>query len=90
MRRSHWTADKQKRLDRYKERLALYENMEEAMLNGKPYSYTVGSRNKTNYNMSLSDIRRTIAELEQKIAALEAEKEGRGTSRTRAVIPRDV
>ncbi len=52
-------------------RLALYKDMETNILSGGAQSYNVGNRQLTRYGLSLSDIRKTIKELEEEIHAEE-------------------
>jgi hypothetical protein len=90
-RRTRWTESLQTRLDDRKATLELYREAEKAILSGnKPYSYTIGPRNKTNYNMSLAQLREAIKSIEEEIDSLENAQAGIGSSRTRAVVPRDV
>ena len=60
-----------KLLQEKQERLQLYKDMEVKMLTGSAQSYSLGSRSKTNYNMSLSEIRAAIQKLEEEIEELE-------------------
>ena len=87
--RRRWSPAKEDRLVDLRVRLNLYRDIETAILTGKPYAYTVGPRNKTNYPMKLDDLRKAIRDIEAEIAQLEDEKAG-GGHMTRNVIPRDV
>lgn len=53
----------------------------QAMMNiasGKKQSYGIGTRNAAAYNMSLGELRAWKKEIEQEIAQLEADLNGRG------------
>ena len=52
-------------------RLALYKDMETNILTGGAQSYNVGNRQLSRYGVSLNDIQRKIAELEEAIHAEE-------------------
>lgn len=67
-------------------RLELYLNAEKAILDGAQ-SYTIGSRQLS--RASLGEIRKQIKALEDEIAALEAQLEGRKPRKAVAVLPRD-
>ncbi len=60
------------KLSELKRRLALYRDMETNILTGGAQSYNVGNRQLARYNISLSEVRKTIAELEEQIAAEES------------------
>jgi hypothetical protein len=87
--RGRWTPEKQALLEELLERRTLYKAAEAAILSGKPYSYTIGPRSKTNFALNLTDLRKAIRELNAEIAELEDIKYGGGAKRTQAVIPRD-
>ena len=70
------------------ERLQLYKDMEVKMLTGSAQSYSLGSRSKTNYNMSLSEIRAAIQKLEEEIEELEGIISGTRSRKCVAIIPR--
>ena len=70
------------------ERLQLYKDMEVKMLTGSAQSYSLGSRSKTNYNMSLSEIRTAIQKLEEEIQELEGLISGTRSRKCVAIIPR--
>lgn len=74
------------RLQIKRDRLALYLKAEEAILDGAQ-SYTIGSRQLS--RASLADIRSEIRKLEDDIASLEAQLEGRKPRKAFAVLPRD-
>ena len=74
-------------LERYKKRLELYYEAEEAILSGAQ-SYSLGSRNLTRAN--LAEVRNTIEDLIKKIAIEEAKAKGRGKLRVMGGVPRDV
>ena len=83
------------KIERYKkqllekqERLQLYQDMEIKMLTGSAQSYSLGSRSKTNYNMSLSEIRTAIQKLEEEIQELEGLISGTRSRKCVAIIPR--
>lgn len=79
----------QEKLEIKKARLAAYLDRETEMLTGGVQSYGIGSRNLTRYQTDLSNIRAAIKELEQEIALLEGQLEGRKTRKAIGVIPRD-
>ena len=70
------------------ERLQLYKDMEVKMLTGSAQSYSLGSRSKTNYNMTLSEIRAAIQKLEEEIEELEGLISGTKSRKCVAIIPR--
>ena len=70
------------------ERLQLYKDMEVKMLTGSAQSYSLGSRSKTNYNMTLSEIRAAIQKLEEEIEELEGLISGTRSRTCVAIIPR--
>ncbi len=83
------------KIERYKKLLQekqkrpqLYEDMEVKMLTGSAQSYSLGSRSKTNYNMSLSEIRTAIQKLEEEIEELEGLISGTKSRKCVAIIPR--
>ena len=83
------------KIERYKkqllekqERLLLYKDMEAKMLTGSAQSYSLGSRSKTNYNMSLSEIRTAIQKLEEEIEELEGLISGKSSRKVMSIIPR--
>ena len=83
------------KIERYKkllqekqERLVLYKDMEVKMLTGSAQSYSLGSRSKTNYNMSLSEIRTAIQKLEEEINELEGLISGKSSRKVMSIIPR--
>jgi translation initiation factor 2 alpha subunit (eIF-2alpha) len=77
-----------KLLQEKQERLVLYKDMEVKMLTGSAQSYSLGSRSKTNYNMSLSEIRTAIQKLEEEIEELEGLISGTKSRKCVAIIPR--
>jgi hypothetical protein len=84
-----WTSTQAARLADLTARRDEYRAMERAILEGKPFSYTIGGRTKMNYSLSLKDIREAIAELEAEMNKLEQQKTG-GAGKTRGAIPRDI
>ena len=62
--------------------------MEVKILTDSAQSYSLGSRSKTNYNMSLSEIRRVIQKLEEEIEELEGLISGTRSRKCVAIIPR--
>ena len=70
------------------ERLQLYKDMEVKMLTGSAQSYSLGSRSKTNYNMTLIEIRAAIQKLEEEIEELEGLISGTRSRKCVAIIPR--
>ena len=77
-----------KLLQEKQERLQLYKDMEVKMLTGSAQSYSLGSRSKTNYNMTLSEIRAAIQKLEEEIEELEGLISGTRPRKCMAIIPR--
>ena len=77
-----------KQLLEKQERLQLYKDMEVKMLTGSAQSYSLGSRSKTNYNMSLSEIRTAIQKLEEEIEELEGLISGKSSRKVMSIIPR--
>ena len=77
-----------KQLQEKQERLQLYKDMEVKMLTGSAQSYSLGSRSKTNYNMSLSELRAAIQKLEEEINELEGLISGTRSRKCVAIIPR--
>lgn len=77
-----------KQLKEKQERLQLYKDMEIKMLTGSAQSYSFGSRSKSNYSMSLSEIRAAIAKLEEEIEELEGLISGRKSRKVMSIIPR--
>ena len=77
-----------KQLLEKQERLQLYKDMEVKMLTGSAQSYSLGSRSKTNYNMSLSELRSAIQKLEEEIEELEGLISGTRSRKCVAIIPR--
>ena len=77
-----------KQLLEKQERLQLYKDMEVKMLTGSAQSYSLGSRSKTNYNMSLSEIRTAIQKLEEEIQELEGLISETRSRKCVAIIPR--
>ena len=58
------------------------------MLTGSAQSYSLDSRSKTNYNMSLSELRAAIQKLEEEIEELEGLISGTRSRKCVAIIPR--
>ena len=77
-----------KQLEEKQERLQLYKDMEIKMLTGSAQSYSFGSRSKSNYSMSLNEIRTAIAKLEKEIKELEGLISGNKSRNVWSVIPR--
>ena len=75
------------RLEKYKKRLEMYEQAEEAILNGAQ-SYSLGSRNLTRAN--LAEVKDMIDYLEKQVAIEEAKAKGKGKMRVMGGVPRDV
>lgn len=74
------------RLDRLKQRLAMYYEAEEAVLGGAQ-SYKMGTRELTRANLNY--IKEMIDYLEKEIAAEQSKKAGRGRNKVFGIIPRD-
>lgn len=76
-------------LESKKERLSLYLDMEKKILTGStPQAYSIGSRSKTNYNMSASELKSAIEKLETEIEELEGLLSGEKPRKCVGVIPR--
>lgn len=76
-------------LARKQTRLENYLAMEEKMLTGStPQAYSIGSRSKTNYSMSLDQLRVAIEKLEKEIRELENLISGKKSLKMRGVVPR--
>lgn len=58
------------------------------MLTGTAQSYSLGSRSKSNYSMSIAEIREAINKLEAEIRELEGLISGGGVRKVVNVIPR--
>jgi hypothetical protein len=69
-------------------KFALNKDIEGKGLTGSPQSYSLGSRSKTNYNMTLSEIRSAIQKLEEEIQELEGLISGTRSRKCVAIIPR--
>ena len=69
-------------------RLQMYRDMDEKMLNGAAQSYSLGSRSKTNYSMSLDQIRAAIKQLEEEIDELESLISGQNSRKVIRIVPR--
>ena len=77
-----------KQLKEKQERLQLYKDREIKMLTGGAQSYSFGSRSKSNYSMSLNEIRAAITKLEEEIEELEGLISGRKSRKVMSIIPR--
>ena len=77
-----------KQLLEKQERLQLYKDMEVKILTDNAQSYSLGSRSKTNYNMSLSEIRTAIQKLEEEIEELDGLISGKSSRKVISIIPR--
>jgi hypothetical protein len=71
-----------------RERLRLYYDQEAKMLTGGAQSYSLGSRSKTNYQMSLDQLRAAIKQLEDEIRELEGLISGCNSRKVVSIIPR--
>lgn len=74
------------RLEIYKKRLEMYLQAEEAILNGAQH-YQIGTRSIT--RADLSEVRKVISDLMNKVALEEAAESGRKRNRTVGVVFRD-
>lgn len=74
-------------LNQKKERLSLYLKMEADMLTGSAQSYSLGSRSKSKFGMSLTELRTAINELEEEIGKLEDLISGKKSRRCVQIIP---
>ena len=77
---------KSDRLRRLQQRLGIYYRAEEKVLAGQ--SYRIGNRSAT--RADLGEIRRTINDLENQIAMLEAQLAGHGRRKAYRIMPRDL
>lgn len=69
------------------DRLKLYKDMEKKMLTGStPQAYSLGSRSKTNYSMSLDQLRAAIEKLEGEIEELEGLITGTKSRKVKSII----
>lgn len=59
------------------------------ILEGKAQSYGVGTRNKSAYNMSLSELRTFLKEIENKISEVEKQLNGGGPRTLMSFVPVD-
>lgn len=60
------------------------------ILEGKAQSYGVGTRNKSAYNMSLSELRTFLKEVEGKISEVEKQLNGGGSRTLLSFVPVDM
>ena len=70
--------------------LQLYREMQAKMLKGGTQSYGIGSRSASKYQMSLSEIRKTIKEHEEEISDIEKVLGGGKPLKTFSIIPCDI
>ena len=78
MRRAELIARRQKYLD-----------MESDILSGADRTNTIGSRRIERYDINLDDLRKAIKDLDDELAAIDAELASGSSRKTFAVIPRD-
>jgi hypothetical protein len=58
------------------------------ILTDSTQSYSLGSRSKTNYNISLSEIRSAIQKLKEEIEELKGLISGKSSHKVMSIIPR--
>lgn len=69
-------------------RLELYKAREEELLTGEAQSYSLGSRSKSKFNISLTELQNAIKKLEEEIAELENLLYGNsGSRKVISIIP---
>lgn len=59
------------------------------ILSGKAQSYGIGTRNKSAYGMTLSELNAWLKSIEKEIEEIEAELDCRGARAAQAVVPTD-
>jgi hypothetical protein len=85
-----WTQAMQRRLDELYEDKKLYKDRERQILLGEAQSYTIGPRSKSNYQLSIEQIRNTLKQIQAEIDELESIKVGKHARKAFTVIPRDL
>lgn len=74
-------------LDLKRRRLADYIAKEEKLLNSEAQSYSLGTRSKSKYNVTLEELRKAITQLENEIKELENLLYGKGSRKAVSIIP---
>lgn len=74
-------------LDLKRRRLAAYLAKEEKLLNSEAQSYSLGTRSKSKYNVTLEELRKAITQLEDEIKELENLLFGKGSRKAVSIIP---
>lgn len=74
---------------RLRERLERLYRQEADMLDGADLKNQIGTRSIERYGMSLSEVQKSIKDLENELDTLDSMLDGSGRRRTVAVIPRD-
>ena len=74
-------------LDLKRRRLAAYLAKEEKLLNSEAQSYSLGTRSKSKYNVTLEELRKAITQLEDEIKELENLLNGKGSRKAVSIIP---
>ena len=74
-------------LDLKRRRLVAYLAKEEKLLNSEAQSYSLGTRSKSKYNVTLEELRKAITQLEDEIKELENLLFGKGSRKAVSIIP---
>lgn len=74
-------------LELKRKRLSAYLLKEERLLNNEAQSYSLGTRSKSKYNVTLEELRKAITQLEDEINELENLINGKGSRKAVSIIP---
>ncbi len=74
-------------LDLKRKRLNAYLLKEERLLDSEAQSYSLGSRSKSKFNVTLDELRKAITQLEKEIEELENRLNGKGLRKAVSIIP---
>lgn len=74
-------------LELKRKRLSAYLLKEERLLNSEAQSYSLGTRSKSKYNVTLEELRKAITQLEDEIKELENILYGTGSRKAVSIIP---
>ena len=77
----------QEQLEQKRRRLNAYLLKEERLLNSEAQSYSLGTRSKSKFNVTLEELRKAITQLEDEIKELESLLEGKGSRKAVSIIP---
>lgn len=77
----------QEQLELKRRRLNAYLLKEERLLNSEAQSYSLGTRSKSKFNVTLEELRKAITQLEDEIKELESLLEGKGSRKAVSIIP---